>query len=267
MYPILLSLGPIKIYTFGLFLSLAVVIASFVVWRQGTRLKIDGEKLIDLILWELILGLIGARTFYIASHWGDFTGLPVFYWLLIFHFPGLSFLGGVVGGGLGAWVFARRSNLSFWQAGDLLSPGISLGEAIGSLGAFFSGSAYGAVTSLPWGLPVIGLLGRRHPTQIYEAIMALMIFLTLLKLKKFFEERKLGFGFITLAYFLLFGLSHFLLEFFLGEGVYWGGWRANQLVNLGFILISIVLIYKRLGRSVKQDFLTIFGKIKKNIIH
>lgn len=261
MYPILISLGPIKIYSFGVFLVLAVVVGSFIIWREGRDSKFDEEKLIDLLVFEAIFGLAGARIYYLLFHLEE-IGLNPFSWLLIFHFPGLSFLGAILGGLVGALLFTKKNGWSFWQVADFLVLGVSLGEGIGRIGAFFSGSAYGGETSLPWGVRTIGLLGKRHPVQLYEVLVAFLTFFLLLKLKKTWQEKNLSSGINFLLYVLIFGATRFLLEFLRGDSVYFQGWRTTQIVCLIFILGALVFLYLRLGRSLKTDFLGLIQKIK-----
>lgn len=261
MYPILLSVGPIKIYSFGIFLVLAAVAGAFVVWREGRNQKFDEEKLLDLILIEAIAGLAGARIYYLILHYNSF-GFAPFHWLLIFHFPGLSFLGAIIGGLIGALIFVKKTGWSFWQIGDFLVLGVSLAEAIGRIGAFLSGSAYGAPTALPWGVPMVGLIGRRHPTQIYESLAAFLIFIVLLRLQKFWQKKNLVSGGILLLYFPLFGTVKFFLEFFRGDSVYFRGWRTTQIGCLVFIITAVILLYKRLGRGVKTDVLALIRKVR-----
>lgn len=261
MFPILLSLGPIKIYSFGVFLVLAIVVASFIIWREGRNQKLDEERLVDFLLVEAIFALVGGRIFYLILHYSDF-GLDVFRWILIFHFPGLTFIGAIIGGLIGLLVFAKKMSWSVYQIGDFLVLGVSLGEAIGRIGAFLSGSAYGAVTTLPWGVTMSGLLGRRHPVQIYEALIAFLTFVILFKLKNLWQAKKSPTGLVFLLYFWLLGATRFLLEFFRGDSVYFDGWQVNQPIYLSFALVACILIYVRLGRSVKTDLLIIFDKIK-----
>ncbi len=261
MYPVLLAIGPVRIYSFGLFLALGIIIGSFVVWREGRNAKLDEQKLVDFLLAELLFGLLGARIYYLLLHFADF-GLAPFKWFLFFHFPGLSFIGAIFGGLIGAFIFARRQHWSFWQLGDFLVLGLSLGEAMGRIGAFLGGSAYGQITNLPWGVPMIGLLGKRHPTQIYELIAAVLTFLLLVKLEKKWQERQLPTGLNFLFYFLIFGITRFFLEIFRGDSVYFLGWRTTQIVCLFFILSATVFLFRRLGRNLKTDFLVVLTKIK-----
>ncbi|MBI4999869.1 prolipoprotein diacylglyceryl transferase [Candidatus Gottesmanbacteria bacterium] len=260
MFPILLTFGPLKIYTFGIFLALAVIAGSFIVWREGRNLKFDEEKLLDLLLYVGIFGLAGARIYYLLLHFDSFGWNP-FQWLLIFHFPGLEFIGAIIGGLLGLLIFTKKTRWPVCQMGDFLVLGVSLGEAIGRIGAFLSGSAYGVLTTLPWGVPMVGLLGRRHPTQIYESLAALLTFVILLRFKKFWQQKNLTGG-NFLLYFLLFGLTRFFLEFFRGDSVYFRGWRTTQIVCLVFIIWAVILLYRRLGRSVKTDALAIIRKVR-----
>ncbi|MFH0863929.1 MAG: prolipoprotein diacylglyceryl transferase family protein [Candidatus Gottesmanbacteria bacterium] len=261
MYPILISLGSIRIYSFGLFLVLAIIIGSFVVWRVGKNLKFDEEKIIDLLLVEMIFGLIGARIFHIFFHFQDF-GFNFFRWLLIYHFPGLTFIGGLLGGLIGMIYFSRKENWPFWQIADISVLGISLAEAIASIGAFFSGSAYGITTNLPWAVPVIGLPELRHPVQIYQALILLFIFLFLIKVDKWLSGRNFPHGLIFLIYVLCWGVTHYLLDILRGDSVYFYGYRLTQIICLFLILFSVILLYIRLGRSLKEDLLAILQKVR-----
>jgi len=264
MNPILLSLGPVKLYSFGIFLFLAALVGSFVIWREGRNEKVDEEKLIDLLINEAIFGLIGARIYFLVFHFQDF-GVNVFKWLLIFHFPGLDFIGMLFGGLVGLWFFSRRQELSFWQLGDMIVLGVAIGESIGRIGAFFSGTAYGTISNLPWAVPMIGLVGRRQPVQIYEAIVALIIFISLFKLKKIFAAKKYISGLILLYYFLFFGIGRFLIEFLRSDSIYFSDWRVNQIVCLIIIIFSALLLYNRMERSLKGDLLLIFQKARKSL--
>ncbi len=243
MYPILFSIGPFKLYSFGLFVVLAVITASFVVWREGVRKHFDEEKLIEMLLILAFSGLIGARAYYLLTHFKDFLTISPVYWFFIFHFPGLSFWGSIMGGAVGLWYFSKKEKLNFWSLGDCMVLGLALGEAIGRLGAFLSGSAYGTVTKLPWAVSIIGLVGKRHPVQIYESLAALIIFVGIMKMIRIAKEKKWREGSVLTFYLFFLSLSKFSLEFFRGDSVYWKGYQVDQIVSLIFIVLSVILIY------------------------
>ena len=49
MYPILFSLGPVHIYSFGVFLALAFVAGSFYIWRES-RNEFREEVILDALV-------------------------------------------------------------------------------------------------------------------------------------------------------------------------------------------------------------------------
>lgn len=262
MYPILLSWGPLKIYSFGVFLFLAFLTGSFLVWREGRKQRLDEERLLDLILTVAFFGLLGGRIFHLATNFEQFGFAPL-KWLLFFHFPGLSFLGAVVGGIVGSLFFAKKTGWSFWQVTDLLVLGVAFGEGIGRIGAFLSGSAYGSVTNLPWAVTMIGLVEKRHPVQIYESLTAFLIFLLLLKLKQTVETKKFSTGLLFSAYLFLLGTTKFFLDFARGERVYLFGWRVMPVVGFFLTLSGFLLFYRRLGRSPRTDLVLAIDKLNK----
>lgn len=242
MYPILFSLGPVKIYSFGVFIVLAAIVCAFLIWREGVRRHLDEEKTVDFLIVLALSGLLGGRVYYLLTHLQDFLAISPLYWFFIFHFPGLSFWGSVLGGSVGIWFFAKKEKLNFWRLGDIAVIGLALGEAIGRLGAFFSGSSYGIATNLPWGVKMIGLVGKRHPTQIYEGLTALLIFFILLKIKDVVKQKKLRTGILAVSYLFLLSSSKFFLEFLRADSVYWKGYSIEQIISLLFGGISVILI-------------------------
>ena len=81
--------------------------------------------------------------------------------------------GALIGGYL-AVVLTERALRVDRCMGDLVAPFIPLSIAIGRLGNFLAGDAYCTPTSLPWGITMAG--ARRHPAQLYELVLDLMLF-------------------------------------------------------------------------------------------
>jgi phosphatidylglycerol:prolipoprotein diacylglycerol transferase len=63
---------------------------------------------------------------------------------------GLGIPGGVIGGALALFLFARRRKLNFLVWADIAAPAVALGQAIGRWGNFTNQELYGAPTDLPW---------------------------------------------------------------------------------------------------------------------
>jgi phosphatidylglycerol---prolipoprotein diacylglyceryl transferase len=108
-----------------------------------------------------------------AAHWHD----------AIYLMSGKTIVGGLIGG-LIAVEWVKRIIGEKVSTGDLFAAPIALGLAIGRIGCFLGGlpdNTYGTPTSLPWGVD-FGDGVPRHPTQLYESVFALGLFLFLLRM-------------------------------------------------------------------------------------
>ena len=136
MHPVFFSLGPITLYTFGVFLFLAFFAAVFTVWLHGRREGFNEEKILDACLFVCLFGVVGGRIGYFLAH-RDLFCVSCFFRVSVV--PGFSWLGAVFSGFWGLWFFCQKEKLNFLKLLDLVVLGIALGEGIGRLGCFFSG--------------------------------------------------------------------------------------------------------------------------------
>jgi len=247
MYPILLKAGPVVLYSYGFFVALGFLASSFFVWRFAREEEIEEEKLLDGILVAVFSGLAGARLYYVFLNWPVFSK-DVFRIFHLIAYPGLGIMGGLIFGLAGFFLFSRLTKLDFAKTVDLGAIGLSLGQAIGRIGCFLNGCCYGKATSAFWGVAFPGLANRRHPTQLYEAVLSFFIFLVLVSVRKnwtyitgrpFREGRR---GAIALLYFFLYGGARLMVEFFRDDIVYYAGIDLVLLISLIFILGSLVLL-------------------------
>ncbi len=232
MYPVLISIGPLTIYSLGLLWALAAFAGAWILRLELKRYGHDSELAGSVVVAGAIGGLLGARLLFILEEWESFTRAP---FQFVFSGAGFSWYGGLLGGGLAAaWVFKKHS-VSLARAADLTAPGLALSYGIGRIGCFLAGDAtWGKITEVPWGMafpnavagwadPLTGLpypLGVRvHPTQLYEVIQSLFVFSILWVLRK----RPHPPGTTFYLYLVLAGSMRFIVEF----------WRANPIVGLG----------------------------------
>ena len=148
--PVLLHLGPVTIYWYGVLIMLGVLVATWVAGRQAKRNGDDPEHITNALLFCLVFGVLGARLYHVISafpyywqHPGEILGLQM---------AGFGIYGAVIGGVLGLWIYTRRHKLSFLRWADYIAPGLALAQAIGRWGNFFNQELYGYPTSLPWGI-------------------------------------------------------------------------------------------------------------------
>ena len=171
-----ISLGPFDIRLYALCLLAGVFAASWLSMRRWAAQGGDPELVLEVTLWSVLGGLIGARLYHVITSYdqlGDEWYAPIAIWE-----GGLGIWGGILFGVLvGAWVTKRRGE-SVLAMMDAAAPGILIAQGIGRLGNYFNQELYGGPTSLPWGLEVdpsfrpdgTALEGVYHPTFLYEML-------------------------------------------------------------------------------------------------
>jgi len=171
------------------------------------------EDWIDFVLIILLSGVVGARLVYVLLHLSEYGTAPIT--LLYVWQGGLAFHGGVAGGVIGGYIFARVRKISFPLLADLSAPALALGTAFTRIGCFLNGCCYGTVCHLPWAVvfPPTTEAGAggmpRHPTQLYAAAANAVIFAILVKLAPRTRVR----GNLFLLYLVLYSIYRFLVEF------------------------------------------------------
>ena len=141
MLPVLFTVGPISVSSFGFFLSIGFLFATFLVWRLARAWQFDEEKTLDLILLAFFGGVIGARILFFILNFTFFSD-DLTKVVLITKYPGLNFWGGFLGGLLTLSFFANRFKLNFYQVADLAAVGFLAGLVLGDVGCFFGGCGY-----------------------------------------------------------------------------------------------------------------------------
>jgi phosphatidylglycerol:prolipoprotein diacylglycerol transferase len=239
---------------------------------RGKKLGFTFDQIYNVALVVIISSLVGSRIAYVFLHLDEFRG---HWWDTIspiqssgqIGIAGLVILGGVVLAGISTWLYLIWKKIPVGKMADLIAPSLSLGITIGRIGCFFNGCCFGRECHLPWAVtfPPGSMAyyfvdsASVHPTQLYEVIYCLIIFLILLwidKIKKFN-----GFSF---AWFLiLYGLFRILnesLRYYQGSEAGMNLFHIarqnitfSQLVSSTMILIGILIILsgKRSSHSAK----------------
>ncbi len=237
MLPIL-QLGPLAIQTPGLILLLGLWLGLTLVERFAPRHGLPAERLYNLALTGLVAGLLGARLAYALRYFSAFAANPLSLFSLN---PGLLDVPGGIGLGLiAAWVYGQRKGLPLWPTLDALTPGLALFAAAVGLSHLASGAAYGAPTGLPWGVELWG--ARRHPTQIYEIVLAALILWAVWPGRglRLAARRSARPGARFLAFAACSAAARLLLEAFRGDSLLLaGGVRAAQAAAWVILALSL----------------------------
>ena len=252
----LLHIGPIEIHSYGTLLMLGFVAGVLLARREARRLGLSPELPLDLAIWLLIAGVVGARGLFVALNWIDFAPRPfeVFY---IWNQGGLSFHGGLLGGLLAGALFARRRQVSLATLADMNAAPLALGYGIARFGCLLNGCCYGCPTSLPWGVrfplyPDSAITtDPSHPTQVYAALASFAILAALL----WARPRLLVRGQLFLLYLALYSVARSAIEV-LRKGytarVLFDGITQAQVAS-ALIFIAAVIGFVWLGRAGRNQ--------------
>ena len=207
MHPIICTIGPLTVYSYGVMMAIAVMVCSFLLSKDAVKsLAIVPEVIFDLVFWVVCAGIFGARVFYVLLNLDYFLNDPME--IIKIQNGGLAWQGGLAGGILAAIFFIRKHGLPFYQTLDVCAPYIALGHAIGRIGCFLNGCCYGKEVS--WGIYFPAEHARLHPTQLYESAILLLIFFILKHSQKTIKAP----GKISILYLMLASLERFVVEFF-----------------------------------------------------
>jgi phosphatidylglycerol:prolipoprotein diacylglycerol transferase len=181
-------------------------------------------------------------------------------WINLFA-GGYTYYGGLIGGGLAAFLFIRRRKLPMWPTVDTLTWIVILGLGFGRIGCFLNGCCFGHVTHswlgivFPPGSPSWteqgqqGLIGPHDaalpvlPTQLFEAAaaFALVAFLAL-----WVERKKRYAGETFVVGIALYAAARIAIEFFRADPR--GGFlglSTSQIVGI-VTLVGMAILHAKL---------------------
>lgn len=254
MLPVLINLGPVSVSSFGVFLALSLIASLFTVWRVSKAYDVDQDRVTSLTVLTFLGGLIGARILAVGLNLELFDNLDKIFQLN--RYPGLSFWGGLIGGSLTFWLLTVRNRLNFWQLSDFAATGLILGAAIGTFGCFLGGCSYG-ITSDSWlAVGVVGLVGKRLPVALFEAVLLLILFRSLwAKVVRFHYS-----GQVLAQALIWLGIIKFSLEFFRGDRTAISqslAFSFGHLMSVLLIIFGVLVVYSQSKRTVMDDLMFI----------
>ncbi len=246
MHPILLSIGPINIYTYGVFIASAFFLGIGLAVKEAKKEGIDPQKILDLSFYILIAAIVGSRIFYVIINFRYFIENPLE--IIKIWSGGLVFYGGFVIGIVVVIYFFKKNNMPLWKTADVIAPSIPIGQAVGRLGCFFAGCCYGKPTNLPWGVTFsdpnsLAKLGvPLHPTQLYSSLNGLIIFFILIIIRRY----KRFDGELIWIYVLLYSVGRFIIEFFRSDdrGIILDTLSTSQVIGIILFITAITMLIK-----------------------
>lgn len=232
---------------------MGVIAALFLSVRLAPVLHVDANEVWNLGVLMVFSALVGSRILLVLLNWSDFRSAPLLMMGLAAMRTPWLLLGGCALGLLTGLAYALIMKLPLLRTLDVLAPPLALGHAIACIGAFAAGSAYGSPTQLPWAVVYNSRLAAiwsgtpqgvpLHPTQLYECIMELLIFIVLMVLL-----RKLQAGELMGVWLFLGGLGMYFLGFLRGRGqavILHGSLTLEQGLAVVLVVAGGMLWWKR----------------------
>jgi phosphatidylglycerol:prolipoprotein diacylglycerol transferase len=254
MFPIILRIGTLNIYSYGLMLFISFVVGIKIVEHRAKKFGVEPKKITDLALIVLAAVVLGSRLLYVIFHWNEFRndliGIIAFWRGGL---AGLMFYGGLVSAILVGILYARSQKMPLLKMFDAVAPAIVLGEFITRIGCFLNGCCFGKPTSSPCGIVFpdnspAGYIFHNtaiHPTQLYSSLAGLSLFLVALWL----EKRKLKDGAIFFIIMALYSLYRFLIDFVrYYEDT--GNFLINQVISIVLIMVSVATAFYLAKRRI-----------------
>ena len=244
------SIGNIEIKWYSFFLLIAISLGSLIIYKNRKKANLSKTEIIDLLFNLVIIGIIGARIYYIIFNLNYYLEYPVD--MLKIWEGGLAIHGGILAGFIYLIYFCKRKGINIINLTDIIVLALPLGQAIGRFGNFFNQEAYGPITTYTHlkslHIPNFIIDGMyidnhyHHPTFFYESIWCLIIFIILMILTLFKIEKK---GLYTSIYLIMYGIERFIVESLRQDSLMLFNIKVAQCVSIIMIVIGIGIMIAR----------------------
>lgn len=213
---------------YGIVIGLGILAGLLIAMQVAKHTKQNPEDYIDLAMFAVVFGIIGARIYYVAFSWDMYKDdiLSVFN----IREGGLAIYGGVIAAVITVFVFAHVRKISAPLLLDTAVFGLVTGQMIGRWGNFFNREAFGEYTDnlFAMRLPLDAVRAsdvtekmkthmetvngvdyiQVHPTYLYESLWCLMVLILLFV----YLRHKAFDGEVFLVYLAAYGLGRFWIE-------------------------------------------------------
>ena len=267
-----IAIGSFSIALYGVVIACGIILAEIFVLHEARRTGQKSDDYLDLTIFGVIFGILGARIYYVIFSWDYYK--DNLRELFNIRGGGLAIYGGVIGGVLTALVLCRVKKLSFPLVADTACFGLLIGQICGRWGNFFNREAFGGYTDNVFAmlLPIDAVNRPQditdemmqhvvtvngvscisvHPTFLYESLWNLGVFLFLL----FFRKKKQFDGELFLLYLGLYGAGRFWIEALRTDQLRFAGTEipvSRVLAAVLFAVSALLIFLKRLSMWKKK---------------
>ena len=221
MHQYLFYIGSFPIRSYGLVLSLSIILATGVAYFL-TRADGRGyeKHIVDMGIYCGLADLLGARLWDVFFFDWDYYSGHITELLNVWQ-GGMAVQGGVLLGVLTGIIYSQRHHLDTIHFMDVLAPAIILGQGLGRCANLLNGDAFGAPTGTDYGIIYPATTLAHHvygsqplwPAEVWEGQLDIVIFALLLMFRCTSHARGQCFA----LYVMLYSAARFGLEFLRGD--------------------------------------------------
>lgn len=256
MHQYLFYIGDFPIRTYGLVISLSIILATGVGYFLAKQDGRGYEKhVVDIGIYCGIAGLLGARLWDVFFFDWDYYSHHLTELFNVWQ-GGMAIQGGVLLGVITGLVYAKRHHLDAWALADILAPAIVLGQALGRCANLLNGDAFGAPTGSAYGILYPDTTLAHHtygsqplwPAEVWEGQLDMVIFALLLMFRCTGHAKGQCFA----LYVMLYSAARFFLEYLRGDYTHLilGVFKSAQMTSItAFTIAAIAFLLLHLRKS------------------
>lgn len=258
MNPVAFDIFGVEVRFYSLFILVGVLLAYFMILKEAKKFDISSDFMFNLFFWTIIIGIIGARLYYVVFDWAYFGSHINEIWQI--WQGGLAIHGGIIFGLCTIAIYAKKHHVRTARILDIVVVPLILAQAIGRWGNFFNSEAYGVATTLSHlealhvpnfiieGMNINGIYYT--PTFLYESIWCLIGFFILLFARR---AKYIKVGQITSIYMMWYGLGRFFIESLRTDSLMIMGFKIAQIVSIVFIVVGAIIFLIGVRKSKYED--------------
>ncbi len=238
-----------NIYFYSIFILLGVIIAYVLIIKESKKHGINKDLISDMIFYGLIIGIIGARLYYVIFNYKYYLNNPID--IFAIRNGGLAIHGGLIFGALFVYVFCKKKNINFLRMLDIIAPAIMIAQSLGRWGNFFNGEAHGGVVSYEtlknMHLPNFIINGMHidnnyyFPTFLFESLGCLVGAILIIAIR---NKKEIKLGVSSGLYLIFYGIIRFFIESSRTDSLMFFNIKMAQFISLISIIIGMILISK-----------------------
>lgn len=233
------TIGKLTVHGYGLMIAIGILCCVSMAYYRAPKKGLNADAIMDIAVYGLIAGFIGAKLLFIIVEFRDFLQHP----LQLLGSSGFVVYGGIIAGVIAAIIYCKKKRYHFMDYFDLAAPSIAMAQGFGRIGCFLAGCCYGRPTEsflgvvfpensmAPSGIKLL-------PTQLFSSAGDFLIMAVLL----LYSRKAKKPGDVGILYMFLYGIGRFCIEFLRidDRGGFWM-LSTSQWISVGIVALAVVL--------------------------